>query len=102
MDDEDWRLLHGLPTYHCGSWLPRQKKSLCEQPGCASFKNRTKKLRLGSAAAWKKEVRRQGSEYECEVCVQERARRRRVLPAEGEDTREGAEAEATDIAALKA
>ena len=43
MDDEDWRFLHGLPTYHCGSWLPRRKKALCEQPGCASFKNRTKK-----------------------------------------------------------
>ena len=31
-------------------------------------------------------MHKQGSDLECEVCVQERARRRRVLPAEGEAT----------------
>ena len=47
-----------------------------------------KKLRLCSASSWMDEVRKQGNDFECEVCVQERARRRRVLPAEkkpGED-----------------
>ena len=30
------------------------------------------------------ELLKQSNDFECEVCVQERARRRRVLPAEAE------------------
>ena len=91
MDDEDWRFLHGLPTFHCGSWLPRLKKSLCQQPGCTRFKDRMRKLRLCSASSWMEEVHNKAAissaRFVCrsaladDACFQLRAKQRAFLPS---------------------
>ena len=56
MHDEDYRFLHGLPTIRCGSWLSKIDRSSCGDPYCATFQNRTKKLRSKSKADWFSEV----------------------------------------------
>ena len=77
MSLSDWQFLHGLPTNECGSWLVRQKISLCGNPQCIQFKEKTKAARLESPERWFDEAQK----YECQVCVLERKRRHRVLPA---------------------
>ena len=73
----DWQFLHGLPTNECGSWLARQSKSLCGNDQCARFKEKSKAARLESSEKWLEAV----MHFECQVCVRERIRRHRVLPA---------------------
>ena len=73
----DWQFLHGLPTNECGSWLVRQELSLCGNPECRRFKEKTKELRLETPERWFEEARK----FECEKCVVERQRRHRVMPA---------------------
>ena len=77
MSLSDWQFLHGLPTNECGSWLVRQKISLCGNPQCTQFKEKTKAARRESPERWFDEALK----YECQVCVLERKRRHRVLPA---------------------
>ena len=77
MSLSDWQFLHGLPTNECGSWLVRQKISLCGNRQCAKFKERSRAARLGTPERWFDEAKT----YECQVRVDERKRRHRVLPA---------------------
>ena len=73
----DWQFLHGLPTMECGSWLVRQRKSMCGKPLCATFKTITEALRLEAHETWFEQI----TQYECQLCMQERKRRHRVLPS---------------------
>ena len=65
MSLSDWQFLHGLPTNECGSWLVRQNTSLCGNPQCTQFKEKTKAARLESPERWYDEAQK----YECQVCV---------------------------------
>jgi hypothetical protein len=65
MSLSDWQFLHGLPTNECGSWLVRQKISLCGNPQCTEFKEKTKAARRESPERWFDEAQK----YECQVCV---------------------------------
>ena len=73
----DWQFLHGLPTSECGSWLTRQKLSMCGSAQCKDFTKKTELLRLESPEKWWAEV----DQFECSICVRERKRRYRVLPS---------------------
>ena len=77
MSITDWQFLHGLPTMECGSWLVKQKKSMCGNSLCASFKKSTRALRLEAPESWFEKM----TQHECQLCVQERKRRHRVLPS---------------------
>ena len=87
MKDDDYLFLHGLPTVHCGSWLPKEGKSLCGNHACELFPTKTKKLRSKTAGEWLTIMFASKQEYECKLCSYERKRRHRVLWSEPFATR---------------
>ena len=97
MSMTDCQFLHGLPTFECGPWLVRQEKPMSGNSQCASFKQKTKALRLLTPEKWFERV----GKLECQECREQRTRRYRVLPMlKSASSREDAPA-GTDPGALR-
>ena len=91
LDDEMYNFIIGLPTEHCGSWLPTMSQAPTEHPptsrqsssaaGFASCRNiacsrlqTTWKDMSQAGSTWQAKV-----SMECAVCSAERQRRNRLL-----------------------
>ena len=74
MEHELYCFMHGLPTRHCGSWMPDTGLTACKQSSCADLTSVwTQELRSPDRRTWSERVA-----DECDHCVQERARRCRL------------------------
>ena len=82
---ETWEMYcftHGLPTEHVGSWCPLTGEITCGNVECRKVQDERWPEMFRRRTPW--ETRRLA---ECPKCQEERARRCRVLPEDGEDAR---------------
>ena len=75
MDHELYCFMHGLPTRHAGSWMPKRNNVLCGNATCRGLTKKWEEEVLGS----NKRTWQERCTDECALCSTHRLRRCRVL-----------------------
>ena len=62
---DNWRFLHGVPAFCCGSWVLSPETSLCGEEACINFSTVAAELSTSTASEWHRRVCDKDNLSEC-------------------------------------